>query len=60
LPRSVRLLNENMLSHDGPDHRCLRKLVDQAFSRHSVKGLRPRIAALCDGLLDRMAVGRWT
>jgi cytochrome P450 len=55
LPRSVRVLNENMLSHDGPDHRRLRKLVDQAFSRHSVEGMRPRIGAICDGLLDRMA-----
>jgi cytochrome P450 len=57
LPRTVRILNENMLSHDGPDHRRLRKLVDQAFSRHSVEGMRPRIAAICDGLLDRMAGG---
>jgi cytochrome P450 len=55
LPRSVRVLNENMLSHDGPDHRRLRKLVDQAFSRHSVEGMRPRVEAICDGLLDRMA-----
>jgi cytochrome P450 len=55
LPRRVRVLNENMLGHDGPDHRRLRKLVDQAFSRHSVEGMRPRIEALCDGLLDRMA-----
>jgi cytochrome P450 len=55
LPRSIRVLNENMLSHDGPDHRRLRKLVDQAFSRHSVEGMRPRIEAVCDGLLDRMA-----
>src|SRR5947209_1091710 len=57
LPRSVRVLNENMNSHDGPDHRRLRKLVDQAFSRQTVEGLRPRIAAVCDGLLDRMAGG---
>jgi cytochrome P450 len=55
LPRSVRALNESMISHDGPDHRRLRKLVDQAFSRHGVEGMRPRIEALCDGLLDRMA-----
>jgi cytochrome P450 len=55
LPRSVRALNENMLSHDGPDHRRLRKLVDQAFSRHSVEGMRPHIEAICDGLFDRMA-----
>src|SRR6516164_11476274 len=44
-----------VLKDDGPDHRRLRKLVDQAFSRHSVEGMRPRIEALCDGLLDRMA-----
>src|SRR6516164_2909978 len=55
LPRSVRVLNENMLSHDGADHRRLRKLVDQAFSRHSALEMRPRIAAICDELLDRMA-----
>jgi cytochrome P450 len=57
LPRSVRILNENMLSHDGLDHRRLRKLVDQAFSRHSVEDMRPRIEAICDSLLDRMAGG---
>jgi cytochrome P450 len=55
LPRSIRVLTENMNNHDGPDHRRLRKLVDQAFSRHSVLGMRPRIEAICDGLLDRMA-----
>jgi cytochrome P450 len=55
LPRTIRVLNESMLSHDGPDHRRLRKLVDQAFSRHSVLEMRPRIEAICDGLLDRMA-----
>jgi cytochrome P450 len=55
LPRRIRALTENMNSHDGPDHRRLRKLVDQAFSRHRVEDMRPRIEALCDGLLDRMA-----
>jgi cytochrome P450 len=55
LPRSVRVLNENMLGHDGPNHRRLRKLVDQAFSRHSVEEMRPRVEAICDGLLDQLA-----
>jgi cytochrome P450 len=55
LPRPLRVLGENMLSSDGPDHRRLRHLVDQAFTRHSVEALRPRIAGLCDALLDRMA-----
>jgi cytochrome P450 len=54
LPRTLRLLNENMLGHDGPDHRRLRKLVDQAFNRQRVEGLRPRIGGICDGLLDRL------
>jgi cytochrome P450 len=55
LPRRVRALAQTMNSQDGPDHRRLRKLVDQAFNRHSVEEMRPRIEALCDGLLDRMA-----
>jgi cytochrome P450 len=55
LPRSIRVLNENMNRHDGSDHRRLRKLVEHAFSRHSVAEMRPRIEAICDGLLDRMA-----
>jgi cytochrome P450 len=57
LPRRVRVLNENMNSHDGADHRRLRKLVDQAFNRHRVEELRPRIEAICDDLLDRMRGG---
>ena len=55
LPRSIRLLVENMLRYDNPDHRRLRKLVDQAFSRHSVENMRERIGVLCDGLLDGLA-----
>jgi cytochrome P450 len=54
MPRTLRILNENMLGHDDPDHRRLRKLVDQAFNRHSVEGMRQRIGAICDGLLDQM------
>lgn len=55
MPRTLRVLSENMLGHDDPDHRRLRKLVDQAFSRQSVEALRPRIGRICDDLLDRMA-----
>src|SRR5262245_40713637 len=51
LPRTLRVLSENMLRHDNPDHRHLRRLVEQAFSRHSVENLRSRIGVLCDGLL---------
>jgi cytochrome P450 len=38
MPRTLRVLAENMLSYDDPDHRRLRKLVDQAFNRQSVEG----------------------
>jgi cytochrome P450 len=55
MPRSLRVLGENMLGHDDPDHRRLRKLVDQAFNRQRVEGLRGRIGDLCDDLLDRLA-----
>src|SRR4051812_30826224 len=55
MPPTLRVLAENMLGHDDPDHRRLRRLVDQAFNRQSVEGMRRRIGDLCEGLLDRMA-----
>jgi cytochrome P450 len=48
-----------MLRRDNPDHRRLRRLVEQAFNRHSVENMRGRIIALCDGLLAGLA-GRET
>src|SRR6516164_5214147 len=39
--------------------RRARRLVEQAFSRHSVENLCGRIGVLCDGLLDGLA-GRET
>jgi cytochrome P450 len=55
MPRTLRVLADNMLTHDNPDHRRLRRLVEQAFSRQSVENMRGRIGVLCDGLLDRLA-----
>ena len=55
MPPTLRALAANMLGHDDPDHRRLRQLVDQAFNRQSVQGLRGRIGDLCDDLLGRMA-----
>ena len=52
LPRMVRVFSDNMLRHDNPDHRRLRRLVEQAFNRHSVENMRGRIGVLCHGLLD--------
>src|ERR1700758_629265 len=52
MPRTFRVASQNMLTSDNPDPRRLRRLVEQAFSRHSVESLRGRIGVLCDGLLD--------
>src|SRR3954470_9544008 len=54
MPRTLRILNETMMGHDGPDHRRLRKLVDQAFNRQSVESMKPSIAGICDSLLERL------
>jgi len=40
---------------DPPDHTRLRKLVSKAFAAKVVNALQPDIAALVDGLLDRIA-----
>lgn len=45
----------SMLFMDDPDHRRLRGLVNQAFSRRATESNRPRIQATVDTLLDAMA-----
>lgn len=40
---------------DPPDHTRLRKLVSKAFSPRVVKALEPDIAAMVDGLLEKVA-----
>ncbi len=55
MPRTLQVVSEHMLTRDNPDHRRLRRLVEQAFSRHSVENMRGRIGVLCDGLLDGLA-----
>jgi len=54
MPRSIKLLTNNMLLKDEPDHRRLRKLVDQAFQRRRVQDMRGEIEAIADGLLEEM------
>lgn len=53
-PRMMRVLAQNMLTLDDPDHRRLRKLVDASFRRDRIEALRPMIARLADGLIDDM------
>jgi len=43
-----------MLMLDPPDHTRLRTLVTKAFTPRVVEGLRPRIQAIVDGLLDEI------
>lgn len=54
MPKSFKLLGENMLLMDDPDHRRLRKLVDAPFLARSIDAYRPEIVRLADQLLDRM------
>jgi len=46
---------QSMLTLNPPDHTRLRGLVARAFTPSTVDGLRPHVAALCDGLLDGIA-----
>jgi cytochrome P450 PksS len=47
-------LARHMLNRDPPDHTRLRALVQQAFSPRLVEGMRGRVQALADELLDRV------
>ncbi len=44
----------SMLEMEPPSHTRLRRLVQGAFIARQIEGLKPRIEALCHGLIDRM------
>lgn len=54
MPRNMKLLAENMLLMDDPDHRRLRKMVDGPFLARSIDAYRPDVARIADDLLDQM------
>ncbi len=54
LPKTLRPLTRQMLIMDEPDHRRLRRLVEQAFQRQSVESFRARLIALADEALDHL------
>ncbi|WP_298913512.1 cytochrome P450 [uncultured Algimonas sp.] len=58
MPRSVRLLADNMLGRDGDAHRRLRGKVDRAFAKRGIEALEPRVAAWADRLLGPLAERR--
>jgi cytochrome P450 len=49
------LINAGILDMEPPDHTRVRRLVSKAFTPKYVEGLRPRVQAITDGLVDRVA-----
>lgn len=45
----------SIIAMDPPEHTRLRTLVARSFTNLRVKGLRPRVQALVDGMLDEVA-----
>ncbi len=54
VPKFFLPLTRNMLDLDPPDHTRLRALVQKAFTPRMVEGLRRRIEALTDELLEKV------
>ncbi|MEZ5945956.1 MAG: cytochrome P450 [Hyphomonas sp.] len=54
LPKSLKIMADNLLSLDDPDHNRLRRLTDAPFRRAAIALQRPAIAAAAHGLLDAM------
>ena len=55
LPKSIRLMTENMLQNDDPDHRRLRKLADLPFHARNIEDMRSSVERIADQLLDDLA-----
>ncbi len=55
MPKSFRLLAENILALDDPDHQRIRRLADTPFRRAAIETRRDSVAVLVDALLDRVA-----
>ena len=53
VPKAVQLMAQSMITEDDPDHRRLRNLVHQAFTRHSLEKMSARIHELTHSLLDK-------
>jgi cytochrome P450 PksS len=48
------MLGQHLLGTDPPDHTRLRLLVAKAFTPQRIDGLRPRIKAIAEGLIDQV------
>ena len=49
------LINAGILDQEPPDHTRVRRLVSKAFTPRYVEGLRPRVRAIMDALVERVA-----
>ncbi|GIF63721.1 cytochrome P450 hydroxylase [Asanoa ishikariensis] len=47
-------LNKNMLNSDPPEHSRLRQVTGRAFAPRRIEALRPRVAEIVSGLLDKV------
>lgn len=56
IPGSLKLLSENLLAHDDPDHMRLRRLADAPFRRASIETGRDQVTALVESYLDEIEV----
>ena len=54
VPSSFRTIADNLLVHDGSEHRRLRRQVDHAFRGDGLAGLQPRIDAVTEAALERL------
>ena len=54
MPKIVRMLANNMLTNDEPNHTRLRGIVDEAFRRRAVLDMEPRILAIAGELADEL------
>lgn len=54
LPRVFFSLIHNMLGADGVDHRRLRSVVDQAFTRRNIDGMSARLEMIADEHLEQV------
>lgn len=54
MPGILRMLANNMLTMDEPDHRRLRDIVDEAFRRRAILEMEPRIVEIADELATRL------
>lgn len=55
IPKSLRLVSENLLSLDDPDHQRLRRLADAPFRRAAIEAGRTQVAARVDAFLDQVS-----